>query len=217
MARPSARKKQPGTKGHVPTRVLGVRPGGRAARVVCDVIRAAIAELAESGYVAMRMEAVAERAAVSKTTVYRRWPTKAALVRDAVGTLGMTRPAPPDTGSLEDQLRVVLGDLVAVAATPEGMTVARVLTNELDHPEVAELSRELRAQFHEPWFLVLRRAVARGELPKRTDLKLIVEVLSATVGTRLFRDHEAVDTAFLRALISLVVGGARSGRTASRE
>ena len=58
-------------------RTVGARTGGRSERVVRDVLRAAIEELSTNGYSALRVEDVAARAGVNKTTVYRRWPTKA--------------------------------------------------------------------------------------------------------------------------------------------
>src|SRR5687767_9883677 len=54
--------------------------GGRSDQVVRRVLAAAMAEVARSGYAGFRMDAVAARARVNKTTIYRRWPTRAALV-----------------------------------------------------------------------------------------------------------------------------------------
>ena len=60
------------------------RPGGRSARVVKDVLAAALTAFAESGYAGLSVEDVAARAGVNKTTVYRRWPRKLDLVSDAI-------------------------------------------------------------------------------------------------------------------------------------
>src|SRR5262249_13165058 len=77
--------------------------GGRSERVVQQVLVATVAELAESGYRAFRMDAVSEAAGVNKTTVYRRWPGKALLVAAAVEWMRrFVHDVPlPDTGSLE--------------------------------------------------------------------------------------------------------------------
>src|ERR1700735_2678167 len=56
------------------------RVGGRSERVVEDVLAPAAKELARRGYASFRIEDVASAAGVNKTTVYRRWPTKADLV-----------------------------------------------------------------------------------------------------------------------------------------
>src|SRR5689334_5086908 len=78
------------------------RVGGRSERVVRDVLTAAVAELARVGYVALRVEDVAAGAGVNKTTVYRRWPTKAALVTAALRTTD--EPELPETGALRQDL-----------------------------------------------------------------------------------------------------------------
>src|SRR3954454_17804776 len=81
------------------------RPGGRSERVRSSVLAAAQELLAEGGYDALRVEDVASRAGVHKTTVYRRWPTKADLVMAVVEGRSEERVPVPDTGSLEDDLR----------------------------------------------------------------------------------------------------------------
>ena len=77
------------------------RAGGRSARVVDDVLNATLAELVRSGYGALRVEDVAHAAGVNKTTVYRRWATKMALVTDALKLERMRTRVDPDTGSLK--------------------------------------------------------------------------------------------------------------------
>ena len=73
------------------------------------VIRAAILRLlAEVGYGALTMDAVAAEAGVGKATIYRRWRTKQDLVVDTIADLNRVDAMPPDTGSLEDDLRLML-------------------------------------------------------------------------------------------------------------
>src|SRR3984885_1261290 len=88
------------------------RRGGRSARVVAEVLRATAEELARVGYAALRMEDVARAAGVNKTTVYRRWPTKMRLVAEAMRHERERRSVAPDTGSLREDLRVMLTALV---------------------------------------------------------------------------------------------------------
>ncbi len=77
-------KPEPGPAGEPPNAVeLRARPGGRSARVVRDVLRAAFELFAERGYGGLSIEEVSARAGVNKTTVYRRWPTKIDLLRAA--------------------------------------------------------------------------------------------------------------------------------------
>ena len=84
------------------------RPGGRSARVRAAALEATLAELAESGYPELTLARVASRAGVNKTTLYRRWGTREALVLDAMLELAGEGVKIPDTGSLH-------GDLLAIA------------------------------------------------------------------------------------------------------
>src|SRR3954470_1700921 len=80
--------------------------GGRSEQVVRRVLDAAIVELARSGYHGFRMDVVAASARVNKTTIYRRWPSRAALITALVDRMrAPLRESPlPDTGSLEGDL-----------------------------------------------------------------------------------------------------------------
>src|SRR5437763_1966550 len=70
-----------------PRRTLGIL-GGRSELVVRRVLDAALVELARSGYAGFRMDAVASSAAVNKTTIYRRWPSREALVAAVADRMG---------------------------------------------------------------------------------------------------------------------------------
>src|SRR5438094_4976193 len=77
------------------------------------VIRAAILRLlADSGYAALTMDAVAAEAGVGKATIYRRWRTKTDLVVDTIAEVNRVEALVPDTGTLEGDLRMLLHNLV---------------------------------------------------------------------------------------------------------
>src|SRR3712207_7398459 len=78
------------------------RPGGRTARVRAAVLDATVAELAEHGYAELTVEAVAARAGVNKTTLYRRWGGKDGLLVDAVEAFGAGQAEVPDTGQVDE-------------------------------------------------------------------------------------------------------------------
>src|SRR3954464_11362465 len=84
------------------------RTGGRSARVVAEVLSATLEVFAEQGYAGFSVEAVALRAGVNKTTIYRRWPAKSDLLGAALFALRDEDPEPPDTGALREDLVQVL-------------------------------------------------------------------------------------------------------------
>jgi AcrR family transcriptional regulator len=158
------------------------RPGGRSKRIVDAVLRSTIEQLAVDGWAALRIDAVAARAGVHKTTIYRRWPTRGALVAAALAatpfrTLGATSP---DTGSLSGDVRALVDDFARVWAEPRTRAVARTLTAARDDPEVAEVwSGYWRAQIDRvrP---IIQRGVERGEAEPGVDPDFVAEMYLGT-------------------------------------
>ncbi len=186
------------------------RPGGRSERVVADVLRAAAAELARVGYVALRIEDVAQRAGVAKTTVYRRWPTKADLVEAAIGALHDPGADPPDHGAIEADLFDLARQFLTRASTPEGLGVSRVITLEIDHPEVEQIKTRLREDIRGPWRHVVVRAIDRRQLPASTDAEIVVDMILGTLVTRFVRQKMPLDLIYVRRVIALVLAGIRA-------
>lgn len=156
------------------------RPGGRSAEVVNAIHTAALEVLQESGYDGLELSKVAIRAGVNKTTVYRRWPTKAELVLD-IALLQMKRDVPlPDTGSLHADLTALLVDIQTAIASP---LVAGLLQAAVNQGRDAEVLKRSRVQFWSERFAVsgqlVERAIARGELPASTDPRQLLELASA--------------------------------------
>lgn len=178
--------------------------------MVRRVLRAALEELAEYGYRGMRIEDVAARAGVNKTSVYRRWPSKEELVRDALLSIveAGIDPALPDTGSLRGDLLEMARRASNVARSPEGRGVLRVLLAEGADPVVSSIARSLQKAREALPRSIIEHAIERGELPADVDVAMVIEVLRATVRDRLFIQAERVDEAFLTRLLDLLLHGA---------
>jgi AcrR family transcriptional regulator len=188
--------------------VRGVRVGGRSERVVADVLHATIAELGRVGYAALRFDDVAASAGVNKTTIYRRWPTKATLVEAALRAWRQPVGV-PDTGSIDGDLYALGSELAGRATTTEKRCLTRVFNTELEHPEVAAIARTLRAESRAQWREVLDRAIARGQLPHGTDANVIVDLVWGALLTRIRLD-ESVDRVWLQSLVHVVLEGVRA-------
>ena len=186
--------------------------GGRSQRVVEDVIVAAIAELAESGYRAFRMDVVAASAGVNKTTIYRRWPTKKSLIGAAVEWMRRyVHDVPlPDTGSIEQDLVEAFRRKVSFKDRLEGKAWARLLEEKHD-PEVADAIGLAVEERSGEWYAMITRAIERGELPKGTEPRLLLGMLSAIVEAWNARSSGRLSSPLLEAAVQTVVVGARSG------
>ena len=186
--------------------------GGRSERVVQQVLVATVAELAESGYRAFRMDAVSAAAGVNKTTIYRRWPRKALLVAAAVEWMRrFVHDVPlPDTGSLERDLAQAFRRKMSFKDRVEGQAWARLLAEKHD-PEVGAVIGDAVKERSGDWYTMVTRAVARGELPGGTDPRLLLGMLGAIVDAWSASSSGRVKAELLEAAVRTVVAGARSG------
>ena len=106
-------------------RTRGVQRGPRSQQVIEKVRAATMAELARVGFGGLTIEGVAKAANVNRTTIYRRWPSKDALLL-AVLEPGLERfDQDPDTGSLDGDLLALMLMIGETAALPEGQAVHR--------------------------------------------------------------------------------------------
>ena len=174
-------------------------------------LEATIEELAESGYAGLTLGAVATRAGVNKTTLYRRWGTREALVLDAM--LGMAGERIPiaDTGSLKGDLTALANGSAATAGSPQGQAVVRAVVAAGAH------DAPLAAASHRFWTErlaidgeIVERAIARGELPAGTDPRTVIEAVLGAIYFRLLVTAEPPDPEFLERVVATVAAGAAS-------
>ncbi len=186
-----------------------VRTGGRSARVVSNVLSAAVHELTRSGYDSFRVDAVASAAGVNKTSVYRRWPNKLALVAAALRARPVMAEAPPDEGTLRGDLVLALDRAGAYCASIQFRDTAGLLRT--SEPEVEALLLELRREFYDKQSVVVGQAIKRGELPAGTDAHFILDVLFTQVVALTLRAKQRLSQQTLGQLVELVVSGAEHG------
>jgi AcrR family transcriptional regulator len=178
--------------------------------VVRRVLDAAVVELARSGYAGFRMDEVASRAAVHKTTIYRRWPSRSALVTAVVDRMrAPLRESPlPDTGQLEGDLVEAFTRRYTVGRKVEGRAWARLL-DERRSPEVEAIIGDAVDERRGEWRSMVTRAVDRGELPPGTDAQRLLDFVRAIVDAR--GSARRLDTTWLTLAVRTVIAGARAG------
>ncbi|WP_328953016.1 TetR/AcrR family transcriptional regulator [Kitasatospora purpeofusca] len=185
------------------------RPGGRAARVRQAVLTAALEVLAEEGVARFGIAAVAARAGVNETTVYRRWGTREKLVLDAM-LAGSTEGIPvPDTGDVRTDLAAFARALADYLATPAGRAVARAAALSSDDPGLAEAWETFWQSRLELAGAIVDRAVGRGELPAGTDTGLALELLCSPLQTRALLGHRPIEPDLPERLADTVLDGLR--------
>jgi AcrR family transcriptional regulator len=185
--------------------------GGRRLDPARDaaILEAALEGLADLGYDRLSMDEIAARAHAGKGALYRRWPSKAALIVDAI-TARRKAQGPstlPDTGSLAGDIEAI------IAAVPEFDDADRrqmaiitgVATAASRDPELmAAFSEQVLERPRRLLREVLDRAVARGEIPPDRDLELVPDIL---IGLNLLRVvlGEVPDRAFVRRVFTDII------------
>jgi AcrR family transcriptional regulator len=155
----------------------------------------------------MRVEDVAARSGVHKTTIYRRWPTKEDLVAATLTTMmkASEKFAAVDTGAVRRDLRASLVSLLELNPTEQG--ILRIMQVERAIPAVNAMANQFRDALRAMRLTMVRRGVTRGELPAGVDPELIVDLVSAPAQMALLF-NEPMDARYLDRVLDVVLAGA---------
>ena len=164
--------------------------------------------LADGGYAAVTMEAVAARAGVGKATLYRRWASKEQLVVDALATLAEQVELSGDA-SPRDQLVVLLDGLRRRVDSLAGRIFPRLVSEAVDNPELMERYRvQVMQPRRECFRAVMRSAVEQGLVRPDIDLDHAIDLLIGPVAYRnLLRTDPPVGPDFAARVVDDVLRG----------
>jgi len=152
---PSARTAAPGRP---------ARARRHGAELEGAILRAAVEELTESGYAGLTMDRVARRSGTNKNTIYRRWPSRAALGIAAYRKLVAATTPSPDTGELRSDVLALMRRANRHWSSPAGGILRALLAGARDDPQLLALIQEHSADAGSAaWLTILARAVVRGE------------------------------------------------------
>jgi AcrR family transcriptional regulator len=184
------------------------RPGRpRDVRAGAAIIDAAVAVLADKGPGGFTVDAVAARAGCGKATIYRRWPSRAALLLDTAHHMGL-EPGDIDTGSLRGDLIAMLTELgTKMRDTASGRILPGVVAEASVHPEMRAVLAAFIDDRRERPRALLARGVERGELSPGTDLELLLDLLGGTVIYRELIACRPTDRAYNTRLVDQVLAG----------
>jgi AcrR family transcriptional regulator len=155
--------------------------------ITAAIRSAVVEELASAGYARMSIEAVARRAGVGKTAIYRRWPSKLHIVIDVVSAIAAAGMPVPDTGTLLGDVRALLGMIARALRNPlAAQIIPDLLAEAARNPDIAgTLEVALRDTQRDLTAVVIHNAVQRGELPADTDGELALDLITGPLYWRL--------------------------------
>jgi AcrR family transcriptional regulator len=193
-----------------PTRTVLRRGRPRSEARKQAILHAAFELLNEHGLGGTSMDAVADRAGVSKATIYRWWDSKELLALDALyAEWDAPGPAKRPTGTLRgDMLALVRSWVRLAAAAPSARILIDLLAEAANNPE---FGRAYRTNFLKPRRdqarVIFARAIARGEIPADTDVEVALDLVWGPLYHRLFHGHAPLNDRFARQLVDTALAG----------
>ena len=201
----------PGTQAY-PRRLRSRRRGrGRPRRDEADqaILVAAARRLAEHGLAGMSLDDVASDASVSKSSIYRRWPSKAMLAMDAFLSEFRVLSTPPDTGTLRGDIAAALGAWVTAATTTNlgNLLVGLIAQAQSD----AEFAAVWRARVIQPtrvqYAIIFDRAASRGELAGHAAADVALDMVFGAGLYRLLHGHRPLTAEFVSQVADIIATG----------
>jgi AcrR family transcriptional regulator len=163
--------------------------------------------LGESGVSGFSVDEVARRSGVAKTTIYRHWPSREALVLEAcAGMSGELKI--PDSGSVEADLVSLLATIGGLLTTARWSSVVPSMVDVAERDQgFADLHATIQRGHAAPLRDVLDRAAQRGDIPADTDRSFVVSALMGPLYYRRWFVRQPIDQQFVADLVRSVVGG----------
>ena len=169
-------------------------------------VLAATAELLfEKGFAGASVDEIARRSGVAKTTIYRHWPTRVDLLRDACSTIGTPQDL-PDTGTIEGDVTALMTNLAHLLRTAKWTSVLPSIIDAAERdPDIADMYGRLQHGYSEPLGEVILRAMNRGELPEDTDAAMLIAALTGPLFYRRWFSRDPLTDAFVEQIVRRVI------------
>jgi AcrR family transcriptional regulator len=157
--------------------------------------------LFERGFGGATVDEISRRSGVAKTTIYRHWPTRTDLLRDACSTLG-TPLETPDTGSLAADVTALTTNLAHILRSAEWTSVLPSIIDAAERdPDIAEMYSKLQQGYSAPFETVIQRAIRKGELPDDTDVAVLIAALTGPLFYRRWFSREPLTDDFANQIV----------------
>jgi AcrR family transcriptional regulator len=184
------------------------RPGRpRSSTSHTAILAAALKLLRKKGYRSVTIEGIAAEAGVGKQTIYRWWPSKAAVVLEAFARYTAGRITMPDTGDVKGDMEALLVQAFDMLTRESGQLVRSLISEALLDDEFAVSMRDIfiasrRSVLRE----ILNKGIERGEVATDADIELIIDLIYGPMWYRLLNNHAPLDLLFAKKLSKIIAG-----------
>ncbi|MDD9265781.1 TetR/AcrR family transcriptional regulator [Paenibacillus sp. GCM10023248] len=184
----------------------GKRGRPRNMETQSSILAASYALLLESGFGAVTVEKIAERAQVSKATIYKWWPNKAAVVMDGFLSAATARLPVPDTGSAFQDILEHAKNMARFMISREGSIFLQIIgEGQVD----SALAEAFRTRYIQPRRLevrtIMNRGLQRGELENHLDIALYTDLIYGPIFYRLLVTGDPIDDNYVEQLVTQVL------------
>jgi AcrR family transcriptional regulator len=175
------------------------------------VLDAALAQFEEQGYAGATIEAIAARSGVAKTTIYRWWTNRAALLVDVLVEMASTMVPMPQGGDPMRAMRAELRGIAGAMTGPLGSLMTSLLGDAQQDPQVR--SALIDGLFHprsQATAANISRAQASGALRSDVSPNVATDLLVGPLFYRMFVQHAPVTETFVKQVLQYVLEGLRA-------
>jgi AcrR family transcriptional regulator len=180
------------------------------------ILDAALSRLVRSGYEGLRVDDVATDAGVAKTTLYRRWASKEALVADVMRRLYLDRIQATDHGDLRADLVALVSESFELLFDGPGRVIEDLVRQSGTSRELAEVVRSTTEARRRAFHQAMNRGVARGDLDPAVDHELVIDLLVGPLWTRLLVTDRPMTRDDVEAIVHAVLSGVSPPRRPAR-
>lgn len=192
-----------------PPQVAGDESDQRVVKSKKAVLAATFELLSEVGLSGVSVDEVSRRCGVAKTTIYRHWPSRTALLMNVCANLG-AKPQAPDTGSFEGDLTALITHMAKRLRSERWTSILPSVIDAAERdPEVADMHAKIHATHIAPLYTIIERAKKRGELPRGTDPSEIVASVAGPLFYRRWFSRQPLDDRFVKGLVERIAGRSR--------
>ena len=173
----------------------------RVRRSRTTVLGATAQLLFERGFGGATVDEISRRSGVAKTTIYRHWPTRTDLLRDACSTLS-TPLDTPDTGSFEADMTALMTNLAYLLRSARWTSVLPSIIDAAERdPGIANMYGKLQLGYSAPFETVIQRAMRKGELAQNTDTAMLIAALTGPLFYRRWFSREPLTDDFANQIV----------------
>ncbi|MFT4143459.1 MAG: TetR/AcrR family transcriptional regulator [Mobilitalea sp.] len=162
------------------------------------ILSTAYQMLLEIGFKAVTVDGIAIRTGVSKATIYKWWPNKAAVVVDGFFEASELLLKIPDTGSAKEDLFIQVNNLAAFFTGSKGKIVTELIAEGQFDTNIAS---EYQKRYFQPRRLITRqileRGIQRNQVKKDIDVELVIDIIYAPIFYRLMITGDKIDKEYI--------------------